>query len=521
MPDPDTITLPTAELATLEHRLEVAEEALTDTQRSLAAEDRGWADLTALGDGTEITRAEIRSIAKAARVMAIHDPLIRRAVNLRIAYVWGSGVTISAAGADDRGGQDVNAVVQAFLEDQSATFSSAQAAEERERALHTDGNVFLCLPTDPATGRVQVRTIPDSQVEDILTDPEDADTPWLYKRVFTQASVVPARSKVDGTLVNTTLTQPRTAWYPALGFRPGARPRTLDGYPIEWDKPVLHVRVNRPSGSKWGTPDVTAALPWAAGYKDSLIDWARLVKALSKFAFRATARNGRAAQATRDRITSAPVDGVGGTVISPEGQKFEAIGKSGATIDSGSFRPLAAMVSSATDVPVTMLTGDPGVTGARATAETLDRPLALVIRMRRDLDASVIRRVLDHVIDAAIEAPRGPLTGTVRIDPYTGGKVVTLAGDQARAIDIDWPSLEDVDVKTIVESIVKADETGYLPEETIARLLLIALDVDGVDEVLAKLLDDEGNFVSPRDRAQARSALAAIGAGRFPTDDQA
>ena len=34
--------------------------------------------------------------------------------------------------------------------------------------------------------------------------------------------------------------------------------------------------------------DVYAAMPWARAYKGFLTDWARLVKALSKFAWRLT-----------------------------------------------------------------------------------------------------------------------------------------------------------------------------------------------------------------------------------------
>lgn len=509
MPDTTTeqVTVETADLANLEMLVEQLEESLADAQ--LAAEDRGWLKI---GAGDEpIDRTKAQTLAKVARVMAVADPLIRRAINLRVGYVWGSGVEIGADG--DENGQDVNEVVQAFLDDQAATFSGAQAREEIERTLATDGNAFLALATDPGNGRVQVRTIPDAQVDDIVTDPEDAATPWLYKRTWTTRVVEADR-------LGTTRTRrvTRTAYYPALGFRPNRRPRTVDGHDILWDTPVLHVHVNRPAGSLFGTPDLYAAVSWAQGYRDFLLDWARLVKALSQFAFRATAKNGRGAAQVRSRIESGAGQ-VGGTAILPEGHTFEAIGKSGATIDSQSGRPLAAMVAAATDVPVTMLLADPGTTGARAVAETLDKPLELVVGMRRELHGTVIVRVLDHVIDAAIKAPAGRLRGTVRIDRWTGREVVELAGGQARGITVDWPSLEDIDLKTIVEAVVEADGTGYLPEETVARLLLVALHVDNPDEVIDSMRDAEGNVQLPEDLRAARSALAGVGSGRG-TDPQ-
>lgn len=425
---------PTLEqVAALQDMVELLQESLVDAQ--LAADDAGW---TKLGDdSTVLTREELRRASRLARVMAVADPLIRRGINLRIAYVWGGGVTIQAK-QEEQGGQDVNAVIQAFLDDPSnqATFTSGQAREEFERRLATGGQSFEAFVTAPLSGRVQVRNIPADEVDDIVLNPEDKADPWFYKRTYTRTLVE------AGTVAGTTRTrkETRTVYYPALGYWPKLRPSTIDGRPVEWDKPVLHTFVNRPEGSLWGVGDVHAALPWARGYKEFLEDWARLVKALSRFAFRATAKNRPGAAAVRNKIAAAPAgaDGqVGATVVTGEGQSFEAIGKSGATIDSNSGRPLAAMVAAGTDIPVTMLLADPGVTGARATAETLDKPLELIAGMRRDLHAARLRQVLGFVIDQAVKAPQGPLRGVRTVDQVTGREVIRLAGDQDRSIDVD------------------------------------------------------------------------------------
>jgi hypothetical protein len=512
------VTVQTRDAADLELLEMILEEAMADPSVAgiFAREDIGWARIDGLDDGEVISRDVLVREARRARVMSIADPLIRRAVSLGIAYVYGQGCTIQAAQEDDAE-QDLNAVVQGFLDDESniETFTGQQASEERERKLKTDGNTFHALPTNPVTGRVQVRSIPFREVVDIITDPEDAATPWFYKRVYVAQVVEP------GTLPGSTRTrrETRTVYYPALGYRPKQRPKTLDGKTIEWFTPVVHTAVNRVDGSKWGAPDLLAALPWALGYKDFLEDWARLVKALSRFAFRATAR-GRNSATVRGRLEAAPTGdaGVGATVVTGENQKFEAIGKSGATIDSGSGRPLAAMVASATDVPVTMLLADPGVTGARATAETLDQPLQLVVRARQAVHAHLMRRVLDYVIDQAIKAPQGPLKGTVRIDRVTGREVVALAGEQERSVTVTWPKIDKVPVETLVKAIVEADGTQKLPPLVVARLLLIALDVEDVDDVLADLVDENGDFVYPDDAAAARKAMDAISRGDLPPE---
>lgn len=497
------------EVAQLENTIELLEENLVDAQ--LALEDRGW---LLFGENGMMTAEELRRAKLLARVMAIADPLIRRAVNLRIAYVWGSGVSIQAKQENDAE-QDVNAVVQAFLDDPSnqPTFTSGQAHEELERRLATDGEAFHVLPTSPLTGRVQVRTVPSEEVEEIIANPEDAADPWFYRRVYTRLIIEP------GYAGTRTRRETRTVFYPAVGYWPKTRPSSIDGRPVQWDMPVVHTVVNRPERSQRGIGDAYAAMPWALGYKEFLEDWAKLVKALSRFAFKATAKNHRGAAAIRSKIVAPPVTGegqVGQTVVTGEGQAFEAIGKSGATIDSGSGRPLAAMVAAAMDVPVTMLLADPGVTGARATAETLDEPLRLIIEMRRDLHAGLIRKVLGYVIDQAVKAPQGPLKGKLSRDPVTGLEVITLRGDQDRSIDVDFPSLAKTDVKTLVDAIVAADGTQTMPPLVVLRLLLVALEVEDIDEILDSVTDDNGDFVFPADSAAATAQQDAIAAGNLP-----
>ena len=157
----------------------------------------------------------------------------------------------------------------------------------------------------------------------------------------------------------------KVAYYPALRYRPTTRPRFIDEHEVMWDAPVLHVSVNRLDGWKFGIGDAYASLSWARGYKDFLADWATLVKALSQFAFRASTK-GSKAQKLRERIARRPTttapDGnpnsVGATMVTGEDVTFEAIPKTGATIDSESGRPLAAMIAAGLDIPVTILLAD-------------------------------------------------------------------------------------------------------------------------------------------------------------------
>lgn len=471
-------------------------ESVADLELQL--EDTGWERIITAGR-TAFSRDGLTRAAQACRVVAVAHPLVKHGVNVRIGYVWGEGVQIAARAAADAP-QDVNAVVQAFLDDPGnrAAFTGEQAHEELERALATDGNVFLAHFTRPLTGFVQVRSIPFDEIHDIIANPDDRDDPWYYVRRWTATKV-----GTDGTTSSVVMAKV----HPAVGYWPKTRPKMIDGLEVLWDAPILHVTVNRLDGWDFGIGDVYAGLPWARLYRDFLADWATLVKALSQYAWRATSK-GSKAQALRQKLArapqstgTAPIPGnagtVGATVAMSADSTLEAIPKSGATIDSDSGKPLAAMIAAALEIPVTVLLADPGQTGARAVAETLDRPTELGFKMRRAVWTDAIRTSLGYVITQAVKAPQGPLRGTVLRNPDTDRMVTTIAGDVDQTIEIDWPPLDDVPMDQLVKAIVEADGTMKVPPEVIARLLLQALGVKDVDDIVAELLDADGQWVDP------------------------
>lgn len=513
------------ELAEMLRQERATNEHIRESMADLEARmyEPGWQKLTAYAE-QEFTREGLQRITAACRVMAIKNSLIKRGLSLRNAYVWGQGVQISArANGKQRGQQDVNAAVQGFLDDDGnrRVFSSPQAREETERQLGTDGNVFYALFTSPRTGRVQVRSLPWDEITDVICNPEDRSDPWFYRREWwedhrTERGVQQVR---------------RVAYYPALGYNPRFKPPRLN-FPVYgdstlaevyWDAPVYHIKVNGLKGWKFGLPDAYAAIDWAAAYKDFLTDWATLIKALSRFAWRLTSKGSKQA-AAKARIAAAPRTDpysgdpmrAGATALTTPDMSLEAIPKSGATIDSESGRPLAAMVAAALDVPVTMLLGDPGTTGNRATAETLDSPTERGMDLRRNVHGEALRAILNYVIDQAVKAPQGALKGTVRRDE-DGREVVELDGDTDRALDISWPDIEDIDPAVVIDAIVKADATTYLPPLVVARLLLEALGVSDVDEILDRLTDDAGDFVPP-EGAGGAAGQAAVDAFRRGDD---
>lgn len=456
---------------------------------------------------TQTSHGQLRDIVNVCRAHAVANPLIRRGLNLRASYVWGGGFQIQVRDSAD-GGQDVNAVVQAFLDTPG---NQLLEHDVNEKALGTDGGVYFACFTDPRTGAVQVRRLPWDQIVDIITNPEDASEPWYYYREW-QVQTISQNGRIEF--------ESRAAYYPALRYRPQVRPKQLvidgrDPAPVVWDAPVHHMAVNRLDGWLFGLGDAFAAIDWARAYSVFLEDWAKLMKALSMFAWRLTTKSTKTTGIAA-KIAAAGVDGaVGATAAGTPDTMLEAIPKTGATIDSESGRPLAAMVAAALDVPVTMLLGDPGTTGARATAETLDRPTEDMAQLRQRAWSDTFRTVVGYVIDQAVKAPAGPLQGTVTRDPYTGREVITITGDAVRTVDVLWPPLDKIDPAALVKAIVEADSTQVIPGVVVLRLLLQALRVDDIDEVLAQAVDEQGNL---RDRTinAGQAAVDAFHRGDDP-----
>lgn len=469
-----TETVPVGTVDTLQHQVETLSESMA--QLALAREDVGWERI--LQDGQrELGPEARRRNAELCRVFAIANPLIKRGLELRAAYVFGQGVGTTATGGQ------VNVLVQAWLDDPEVreVFAGSQAQARNELALGTDGNVFFALFTNPLTGRVKPRVLPFEEIQEQITDPEDSLSVRYYKRVWNRRDASGNEHEV-------------TTYHPRYDYRPLIRSKRYGDHDIIWDAPIYHVKVNALTGWQYGIGDAYSALPWARGYKEFLEAWAIMMNALSKIVWQRVGKGGKrtAAQGRRELEKVAGMM-PGGSVNATDDTKLEAIPKTGATIDSNSAKPLAAMVATALGIPVTMLLADPGQTGARAVAETLDKPTELTMLSRQDVWRETRRQILGYIIDQAIIAPRGPLRGTTVRD---GDRLLTqLPNEDDRTLTITFPDISKIDPKTMMEALEKAD--GHVPPLLLAELIMRALGVTDVDEWLAELTDSEGNFLDP------------------------
>jgi hypothetical protein len=498
----------------------LVEESAADIE--LAREDVGWQRIGAWS-AQQFTRDGLNRSAQLCRIMASANPLVKRGLALRHAYVWGKGIEIEAR---DKNAPDLMDVVQAHIDGNLPVLFGSQAQEELENVFGTDGNIFLAHFTKPRTGKVKVRSFPFAEIVEKISNPDDRDEPWYYKRQWTAV-------EIDGNGRRESVRY--VAYYPDINYRPRARPKEIDDIEVVWDAPILHACVNRRDGDDFGLGDAFAAIDFARAYTSFLNDWAKLMKALAKYAWKVTGESKKTAgtASTAIRTNTAATAGnirkpgsVGDTAVMA-GANLEAIPKSGATLDADSGRPLAAMVAAALGVPVTMLLADPGQTGARAVAETLDRPTVLQFKGRQRLWQSILTQSIDYAINQAVKAPAGPLRGTLGRDEWDA-ETVELAGDIDRTIEVTFPELDDINPKDLLEAVAIADGLDKIPDLVIVRAALMAIPgVTDIDQILEDLTDDDGNFIPPKvtagqaavDQFNRGEGLGGLSAGDEPTDD--
>lgn len=489
---------PDPELETVLMQLDEVTESLRRLEFS--REDAGWEQIAASGEN-QFQRSSLDKHAKLCRVMAVANPLIKRGLALRAAYVFGQGVGTTADNPA------VNEVIQTWLDDAEVrdVFSGAEAQQRNEMALGTDGNVFFAMFTDPLTGRVRPRVIPFEEITEVVTNPEDRLTVEYFRRDF-------SRRGPDGKTVSV------SEYHPSLNFRPRTRPKFWgeenDKKRVVWDAPVFQVKVNALPGWDFGIGDAFAALPWARLYKEFLEDWAILTKALSRIAYQRVDASGKGtARLERGKMEKIYSSAAGSSVDATDGTKLEAVSKSGATIDADSGRQIAAMVATSLGIPVTMLLSDPGQTGARAVAETLDEPTRLEMQARQEVWREARRQLLNYVIDQAVIAPGGSLRGT---STWDGDRLETrLASEQDRTIVTTFPDLSKIPTETLVSALV--DAAQYLPQNLLSELLMRALGVRDVDEWLGKLYNEDGTPKNDPYVAAGSAAAQALRRGNDPT----
>lgn len=243
-------------------------ERLSELEAVLLTPD--WNRLTADGD-REFSLEGLRAAMRISRLMFLSNPLINRAITLKSQYVFGQGFTLTAKG--DAGKAALDRLMTSARNRRA--FTSHQMLTLREQELEVTGNLFIALVkvgTD-----TEVRCIPAAEIEEIISDPEDAANVQFYRRRYSVR-----KGKQLGQVEKL---------YADIHFS-GAIPSAVDGVEVVKNTRVYHVRIGALADMRFGLPEMHQSIPWARSYKDFLTDFIAIVKSFRKFAFTAAVEGG-------------------------------------------------------------------------------------------------------------------------------------------------------------------------------------------------------------------------------------
>lgn len=484
----------------------------------LALEDANWVRLMAEGE-REFSREGLRTIAGLARMMFLKNPLINRSVMVQALYVWAQGVNVRVKDAT------INEALQAFWDDadNQAELTGHQARMFKEIDLRVEGNIFFVFFVNPSSGAVKVRSFEPDEISEIISNPEDAKSPWLYLRTWTEKRLNPVTGRGN--------TIQRRAYYPDWRYKPSSKPAKFGRIEVMWDTPVYHVRTGGLASWKFGLSEIYAAIDWARAYKEFLEDVASLMRSYARFAWNLKFKGGKKVmQAAKSKLNSTlgnegsagetnPAPVTGSTFLGSDMYEMQPMNLRGASIAPEDGRRFLLMVAAAMGLPETFY-GDVSV-GTLATGKTLDRPTELMMRNRQLLWTDILRNIFQFVLLWSVKATAGKLhelgkvEGTTNSEGIIEEKVVWNESVQA-LIDIDFPPVLERDVQAAVQAIVTAatlngQELAIFDEPTVARLLLTALAQDDVDELMNALYPDDGNSIGPGTEASTAMVKKALG----------
>jgi len=177
------------------------------------------------------------------------NPLAFAIVEITTSFVLGKGVTVAATLPE------VQRVLMDFWHDPDNHMETRVYALCTELALY--GEQFIRFFVNPYNGRVKIRQIDPSIIDEVETDPDDIETVLRFHRRPVGPS---ATQPGDPAPINPTVQQN----FEGTWFLAGSE--------------MVQFAINKVSNAKRGKSDLATLLPWLRRYKDWLTDRVRINK---------------------------------------------------------------------------------------------------------------------------------------------------------------------------------------------------------------------------------------------------
>lgn len=344
--------------------------SMSRARAMLQREDIGWTRLD--GESQDaVPLSVIKDHSMRARHLASYNPLVKRGIAIRNAYMWSSM-------------PQYDGLTKAAQKRLDGPLLGLSARMRDESALCTDGIIVYLV--DRARGRVM--PVPLKRVVSVARTPDAVDESDIAAFLIQPATAQGAEPASPAT----TVSSGDPVWHVVAGHEASVI-RDPNGYKVARDVAV-YATVNRQVGEVWGKPDLMGAVYWARAYKEYLEASYTVARALARVAFKVSSMSQRQQQAVLSQVSQMG-SGAGGTASLGQGQDIQAVVKSGAGMDFTAGSPLAAMVSAALDVPLSVLLTDGSAGGRQGAESALEDPTFKAFEMRRQIHADLVQRVLD------------------------------------------------------------------------------------------------------------------------------
>ncbi len=470
----------------------------------------------------EFSRWGIQQIILISRLYYLKNPICRRLVDVCAAYVFARGVEVTT------NNETANETLKEFFE-RNKSVMGQNALVAQERSKDTDGNLFWAFFADKeSTGKVSARLIDATEISDIVCNPEDADTPWYYRRGWDERQF----DEVTGA---TSIVR-REAWYPALGYQPSVKPPTINMIEVRWNIPVMHRKVGGVAKWQFGCPRLYPMLDWAREGRKDLEATSSVRQSLSQYAATITTKGGQQAmEGIKAQLSTTvgpsaaiwdqnPPAVSGGTFLSGPGTKLEAFKTTGSTFGPEHVRQLKLMCCMVKGVPETFL-GDVS-TGNLATATSLDRPTETMFLELQECWREDLTTIAKFVLETSKGAANGQLRESgdiLRITEcarkYLPGGAWVYEAKKADAEDTDieiqvnFPNIREGDVPALVGATVAAMTLGNrggqivgIDEKEGVKALYDYLGIEGGDEI-AEAQYPDGKYDPERDQQELTAPI--------------
>lgn len=497
----------------------------------------------------EFSRWGIQQIMLISRLYYIKNPLIRRLIDIAATYVFGRGVEVTSSD------EDANEVLQEFFERNKKVLGQI-ALVELEKRKYYDGNLFFAFFVDTNdTGKTAVRTIDATEIQDIITDPDDTDTPWFYRRSWIQRLFDPANGQ--------TSTKHMDAYYPALGYAPDLKPETLNAIQVIWATPILHRKCGAVAKWHFGCPIIYPALDWAKAARKYLEACSTVKLALARFAAILTTKGGQQAiMGAKQQLGTTvgpatplwdenPTPVNASIFASGPGTTLEFMNATGKGGDPEEVRQYKLMCCIVVGVPETFL-GDVK-TGNLATATSLDRPTELTFAEHQEAWREDLSTIAQFVLQASLGAAGGSLREALGKRGLAKDKQVVIM-ERARRIDskghmvyvwekpdlalteaksqpkkpdkiqvtVSFPAIREGDMPQIINAIStaltlnnKGGQVVGIDEKTGVLMMLRELGFEDAEE-LVELMYPEGEYDPDRTKEPVAPPIAPTMAAPNP-----